>query len=96
MVEVSHIYEYNVEEDIRSLVNILGFDKSMVIPLKIIKDPKKFFNFILPKDKPFALIVPTNYEIVKIVNEIRFNLTKYILISENLKDIAILLIKNSK
>lgn len=76
--------------EIKPLLDIFNFNKKLTIPLKIIKDYRKFFDKVLP-NKEFLLIIPNNVEIVQAVSSIRHNVPHYIIISDTLENIAILI-----
>ncbi|QIW24445.1 DUF4898 domain-containing protein [Sulfolobus sp. S-194] len=79
-------------EEFEDVLKLFKFDKKVEIPLKIISDERKFFNFILPKDKLFCIIKPEDYKIEEIVREIRKDTPFFIFNSEKLKDKIILLL----
>lgn len=87
----SKTFEFNIDSNMVSLIETLGFSKGLQIPLKIVKDLEKFLDFILPKDKAFLLVVPKEYmDSIKIVNKIRNECSKYVFISESLRDSILL------
>lgn len=87
----SKTFEFNIDSNMVSLIETLGFSKGLQIPLKIVKDLEKFLDFILPKDKAFLLVVPKEYmDSIKIVNKIRNECSKYVFISESLRDSMLL------
>ncbi|QIW24464.1 DUF4898 domain-containing protein [Sulfolobus sp. S-194] len=76
--------------DVESLMKFFNFSKKLIIPIKIISDREKFFNYVLPRQEAFCIIRPKDYEIESVIKEIRKN-PFYIFISEKLKDELILL-----
>ena len=66
------------------------FENRVEIPLGIIVDERKFFDFILPRDRLFCIIKPENYKIEDVIKEIRKD-TPFFILDSKLKDKIIVL-----
>lgn len=78
-------------QDFYDIIKLFNFSHKVAVPIKIIEDKKKFFNFILPKRHMFCIISPLDYELESIVKEIRRDTPFLIFISEDLVDKVIIL-----
>lgn len=87
----TNILDITLDDGIKSIVERMNLHKKMIIPLTLVKDPIKFINHVISKDKTFVIIVPNDHEIVRKITEMRKNSAKYIFISEKIMDYIIVM-----